>query len=528
MKEFSELCMACMNYIGEKDVCPNCGYKQSSNSDYALQQGTIIEDRYKIGKDLDFDGEGIGYIAYDIETSSKVYIREFYPSNFCDRRGEYVTIKYNLKDKFEEYKTEFSNYFKSIAHLREFPGIVSIYNIVFQNNTVYVVYEWLSGINLIQFVERKGGKLNWSSISEMFMPIISTLIEMSNIGIHHYGISPENIIILPNGKMKLTGFAIYQLRKYGTDIEPKLYKGCSALEQYNPKDILDERTDIYGLSASIFFALIGSFPPSIESRKKNSRLMVNNKLLETIPEHVIYILVSGLQVYKNDRIRTFETFKKELTILAKVKEYNIINNKKHTENKKIPKYASWIITIIIVSAILLIYFLVYNLNKKNETIDNNEESNATFVSSNISELEKEDKLFVPNLIGKNYADVKKAYSALQDYQIIQTSEDFSDTISEGLILSQEPSYGSTVTRGSAIVVTVSKGAKMKKLPDIKGMTLSEASIALTKLKLIPESIFEYNDSIKEGIVIGYYNYKAGDSIEYGSRLKIIVSKGEQP
>ncbi len=527
MKEFSKLCMACMNYIGEKNICPNCGYKQSSNSDYALQQGAIIEDRYKVGKDLDCDGEGIGYIAYDIETSSKVYIREFYPKNLCSRRGEGVIVEYDLKDKFEEYKTEFSNYFKSIARLREFPSIVSVYNIVFQNNTIYIVYEWLSGINLIQFVERKGGRLSWSSISEMFMPVISTLIEMSNIGINHYGISPENIIILPNGKMKLTGFAIYQLRKYGTDIEPKLYKGCSALEQYNPKDILDERTDIYGLSASMFFALTGNFPPSIESRKKNARLMVNNKLLEMIPEHVISTLASGLQVYKNDRIRTFETFKKELTILAKVKEYKIENNKKHTESKKIPKYASWIITLTIFLVILVICYLIYNLNKKNEIINNNEESNTVLVNSNSSELEKEDKLLVPNLIGKNYADVKKAYSAFQDYQIIQTSEDFSDTIAEGLILSQEPSYGTMVTRGSAIVVTVSKGTKMKKLPDIKGMTLSEASIALTKLKLIPESIFEYNDSVNEGIIIGYYNYKAGDVVEYGSRIKIVVSKGKQ-
>ena len=114
-----------------------------------------------------------------------------------------------------------------------------------------------------------------------------------------------------------------------------------------------------------------------------------------------------------------------------------------------------------------------------------------------------------------------------EYKLVLLSEDFSDNISEGCIISQSPSQGEEINKGSTIAVTVSKGSKKRSLPDIKGKTLSEASSLITSEKLTPVSTLEFSAEYEEGIVMGYRDYSAGDKLEYGSTVVIVVSRGAQ-
>ena len=112
------------------------------------------------------------------------------------------------------------------------------------------------------------------------------------------------------------------------------------------------------------------------------------------------------------------------------------------------------------------------------------------------------------------------------YRIVLLSEEFSDEVGEGCIITQTPEYGKEIDIGSTIAVNVSKGSKMIGLPNISNKTLSEASIMLTELNLIPKEIRERSSSIKEGNVIDYKDHKAGDKVEYKSEVTIRVSKGQ--
>ena len=106
------------------------------------------------------------------------------------------------------------------------------------------------------------------------------------------------------------------------------------------------------------------------------------------------------------------------------------------------------------------------------------------------------------------------------------SEEFSDEIAEGCIISQTPSAGEEAYEGTMIAVNVSKGKKAKPLPSVEGKTLSEASQLLSENKIKSDSVSEFSDKYPEGTVVGYKNHKAGDEVEYGSQVTLIVSKGK--
>ena len=158
------------------------------------------------------------------------------------------------------------------------------------------------------------------------------------------------------------------------------------------------------------------------------------------------------------------------------------------------------------------------LNKSND-------SDQDKAVEDISEQQKSEKIIVPNLIEKNYKKLQQ--DQFLEYRLVLLSEDFSDNISEGCIISQSPSQGEEINKGSTIAVTVSKGSKKRSLPDIKGKTLSEASSLITAEKLIPVSTLEFSAEYEEGIVMGYRDYSVGDKLDYGSTVVIVVSRGAQ-
>ena len=88
MADFDSLCKGCMTEIGEQKICPKCGYNQDDKQSAPyLPIGTVLEGRYIIGKKVDQNEEGVGYIAYDNVNKNSIYVREFLPLSMCKREG---------------------------------------------------------------------------------------------------------------------------------------------------------------------------------------------------------------------------------------------------------------------------------------------------------------------------------------------------------------------------------------------------------------------------------------------------------
>ena len=135
---------------------------------------------------------------------------------------------------------------------------------------------------------------------------------------------------------------------------------------------------------------------------------------------------------------------------------------------------------------------------------------------------------VPNLVSVKYEIAVEEASNNPDYQLLKAvEEEFSDDVPEGYIASQFPEAYSEEVQGYSLYITVSKGAKMRELPKIEGKTVDQAAQLLGDESFVTTQMFEYSDTIKKGLVIGYDAHSTGDKLEYGSSIVIKVSKGAQ-
>lgn len=536
-----KLCMNCMEKLGEEEkVCPKCRESVDNSQIYPfISKSTKIGDRYIIGKGIHKNSESLGYIGYDFIKNTKVYIKEFFPSELCTRQKDgnmKVSEARECLRKFKILFEDFRKYFRTIARYRNLSSLAAIYDILEQNNTVYIIFEWIDGLTLDKYLSTKGGLLEWSEAKILFMPLLSSLARLENSGIRHLGISPNSIIVANDEKLKLTNFSTRHLRTTGSVLEPELFEGCSALEQYIPGADISESTDVYGFVASLFFALTGEYPLSAIERKKKDKLLMPSKVLKSLPDNVVSAIANGLKIYPNNRIISFESLRVEISNSPVLQVKNIYgssekfecNTPKSTANND-SSCSKWgVISCVTAIALLLVCFGVYWYWIKDKNSTNNEVNQQTNISSIMESIVPEEtadkKIEVPQLVGKSISDAEKYANSDNPYTIVVLSEEFHDSIQEGCIISQTPSYGEQMYSGSVIAVNISKGPEKRVLPNISGKSLSEVSLILTDAGFNPKKVNQSSDEYEEGIVIGYQNHQAGDEVDYGSELVIVVSK----
>jgi serine/threonine-protein kinase len=354
MQEYKFLCMGCMCNSAEETICPNCGYnKNQRQKEYCLKKGTILQGRYIVGKQLQQNGEGISYIGYDIVEKFPVRIREFFPATLCSRveDSEKLFVTPNFKERFCQLMNKFLNTSRSLAIFKNLNAVFPIYDIFETNNTAYAVAEWEEYTTLTEFVLKRGGVVNWKVLRALFMPVISTLSTIHSSGITHLGLSPDTLVIARSGKMKILDFCIEEVRKSNSDLEPELYRGCAALEQYVDGYGVSMSTDVYGFTASLFFALTGRFPKEAIKRQTDDKLLVPVNILKKIPSYVIVAIADGLKVFPENRTKSFNDLRVKLSAIPELARQSeseddvLINKKRGSVSKFGTAFISFLITI---------------------------------------------------------------------------------------------------------------------------------------------------------------------------------------
>ncbi len=538
----SKICFGCMKPMeDDAAVCPKCGFDCSShqNTPFLPLGATLQEDRYLIGKKISSNNESTKYIALDKKSETIVIVREFLPNGLCARSKENNKLRVH-SEKAASYKrllSKFLDYNRTLARLKECSAVCRILDIFRENNTAYTVEEKEELISFSEYIKRSGGKLGWDDARPLFMPLLSTLEAMHKNGISHYGIGPSNVKITSDGKIRLTNFSIADMRKVGTQLRPMLITGCSAPEQYDKFAVLDESTEIYGFTAVLFYALTGSVPDDVEKRKKDNRLLINSSVNKHLAPHIRTALAGGLQFDKEKRIKTFDDMKAQLSAAPTVKaiqeeiarpdvddddDDDIPDKKKKKKNKHSHLYGviSCIISLVIF-VIIGTYWLQGNpFAKLFEPENVSSDSDVDAITG--------ETVTVPNLVGVKYEQAVEESDKTSDYQLLKAvEEEFSDDVPEGYIASQFPEAYSEEVQGYSLYITVSKGAKMRTLPQIEGKTVDQAAQLLGDDSFVTTQTFEYSETVKKGLVIGYDAHSPGDKLEYGSNLEIKVSKGSE-
>ena len=138
---------------------------------------------------------------------------------------------------------------------------------------------------------------------------------------------------------------------------------------------------------------------------------------------------------------------------------------------------------------------------------------------------------VPNYVGKTYDQVVKEVEGQEKIKLFRNyTDEYSDDYKEGVVMAQNPVAGSKIAQEEEVnvSVTISKGPKMRELPAVEGLTLDQAAAAIGEQGLLATGEYQYSDKYAEGRVIGYKSQQKGDTVEYGTNVILIVSKGTEP
>lgn len=532
------LCMGCMQELNGSVICPNCHFDNSEvQSAPFLPFGTELAGRYVTGTGLETNGESTRYIAFDKQTGDVVIVSEFLPIGLFSRDEGQTELKVNYDDRlaFNKLKDEFISYFRIISELKDLSALTNIVDVFEENNTAYAIEEKEDLIPFEEYIERSNGHLDWDIARPLFMPVISALEALHKRGVGHYAVAPKNLFITASGKIRMSGYATENERKRGTALKSQLFSGAAAPEQYEDNFPLDDITDIYGLCSTLFYALTGHLPKSAVERLKDSRLLMSTSTVKSLPPHVVSALANGLQVQRENRITDFDELRSQLSVahtakaiqdeISRTASMNITKEQSRRNNGM--SHTS-IVTISVAITVLVlgiagVFWLMQNplagLFSGN--------TDATAASTSSTEWTGP---VVPNYVGMKYEDVVKAAASDDSVVVYRNYNDaYSDKYADGVVMEQYPPAGSKVEQedGITVSVTVSLGAQMRELPAIQGNKIDEAAQSLADAGLLATTEYQYSDTVAENRVIGYKNHVAGDTLESGSNIIIIVSKGRQ-
>lgn len=532
------LCMGCMQELNGSVICPNCHFDNSEvQSAPFLPFGTELAGRYVTGTGLETNGESTRYIAFDKQTGDVVIVSEFLPIGLFSRDEGQTELKVNYDDRlaFNKLRDEFISYFRIISELKDLSALTNIVDVFEENNTAYAIEEKEDLIPFEEYIERSNGHLDWDIARPLFMPVISALEALHKRGVGHYAVAPKNLFITASGKIRMAGYATENERKRGTALKSQLFSGAAAPEQYEDNFPLDDITDIYGLCSTLFYALTGHLPKSAVERLKDSRLLMSTSTVKSLPPHVVSALANGLQVQRENRITDFDELRSQLSVahtakaiqdeISRTASMNITKEQSRRNNGM--SHAS-IVTISVAITVLVLgiagVFWVMQ-NPLAGLFSGN--TDATAASTSSTEWTGP---VVPNYVGMKYEDVVKAAASDDSVVVYRDYNDaYSDKYADGVVMEQYPPAGSKVDQedGITVSVTVSLGAQMRELPAIQGNKIDEAAQSLADAGLLATAEYQYSDTVAENRVIGYKNHVAGDTLESGSNIIIIVSKGRQ-
>lgn len=532
------LCMGCMQELNGSVICPNCHFDNSEvQSAPFLPFGTELAGRYVTGTGLETNGESTRYIAFDKQTGDVVIVSEFLPIGLFSRDEGQTELKVNYDDRlaFNKLRDEFISYFHIISELKDLSALTNIVDVFEENNTAYAIEEKEDLIPFEEYIERSNGHLDWDIARPLFMPVISALEALHKRGVGHYAVAPKNLFITASGKIRMAGYATENERKRGTALKSQLFSGAAAPEQYEDNFPLDDITDIYGLCSTLFYALTGHLPKSAVERLKDSRLLMSTSTVKSLPPHVVSALANGLQVQRENRITDFDELRSQLSVahtakaiqdeISRTASMNITKEQSRRNNGM--SHTS-IVTISVAITVLVLgiagVFWVMQ-NPLAGLFSGN--TDATAASTSSTEWTGP---VVPNYVGMKYEDVVKAAASDDSVVVYRDYNDaYSDKYADGVVMEQYPPAGSKVEQedGITVSVTVSLGAQMRELPAIQGNKIDEAAQSLADAGLLATAEYQYSDTVAENRVIGYKNHVAGDTLESGSNIIIIVSKGRQ-
>lgn len=496
--------------------------------------GKRLDGRYEIREIIGVGGMAFVYKAYDT----------------IDDRIVAVKI---LKDEFlanEEFTRRFKNESKAIAILSH-PNIVKVFDVSFGDRIQYIVMEYIDGITLKEYIEQQKD-IRWKEAVHFTVQILRALQHAHDKGIVHRDIKPQNIMLLPDGTIKVTDFGIARFARSDIRLTSAAEKAIGSVHYISPEqargEITDEKADIYSVGVMLYEMLSGRLPFEADNAVSIAIMQMQTEpkrireINSDIPGGLEEITVKAMQKDPAKRYQSaaemlydIDEFKRNPSIhfeykyfvdetptrfvdaITRVKgtdasentdEQNDEENAEQEEKKGFPVIP---ILAAVAGAFVLVALIFIGVAALL----------GLFGGSDTKEV------MVPNLVGKDYRDIQNDKDLNSKFRII-IQEEISDTVPKYEIMKQDPLPPRKVKYHSEIKIVVSSGPKMIVVPEVsKNEHKDVVESRLRDAEFEVEITYQTSNEVAEDFVIKI-SPASGVELAKGSKITMFVSSGKEP
>jgi len=533
-----------------------------------LEIGSFIADRYEILEKIGAGGMSDVYKAKD------------------QVLGRFVAVKV-LKPEFAEdvnFVTKFHTEAQSAAGLQH-PNIVNIYDVGSEEHMHYIVMEYVEGITLKTYIEKKG-QLNYKEAISIAIQVARGIEAAHNKNIVHRDIKPQNIMISNEGKVKVTDFGIARAATSNTIHSDVMGSVHYTSPEQARNGFVDGKSDIYSLGIVMYEMVTGRVPfdgdttvaiaiqhlqeemvaPSVYApdlpvslekiilkctQKSQDRryatmgeLLVDLKKALMTPDSDFVTIDSGVSQAKTTVIREEEVrgikeqanknyATAEKTANKKTYDYDDDEEDDDEEDEGgflNPKMEKAVTILGIVTGVIIIIIIIYLIGsmigifggKKDRTEEPEDQDTI---------VDESGKIEMIDLKGKSFDEAKTELESM-GLKIYQSATEISDEYEQGQIIEQDIPVGDMVDEGTMVRVTVSSGKsedeseESVQVPQVTGYTDTAAIGMLTDAGLDYNREYENSDTVAEGTVIRQ-SPESGATVAGGTKVTIVVSQGKQ-
>lgn len=464
-----------------------------------------------------------------------------------------------LKNEFagsEDFLRRFRNESKAIALLSH-PNIVKIYDVGFNEQIQFIVMEYIDGISLAEYIKLQG-VLKWKDAVYFTIQILRALQHAHDRGIVHRDIKSQNVMMLPDGTIKVMDFGI---ARFNRETDKTLSeKAIGSVHYISPEqargEMTDEKSDIYSVGVMLYEMLTGQkpfdgeTPVAIALQHMQTPPKPPREINSSIPEGLEEITLKAMQKEPSMRYQTagemindIEEFKKDPSIVFEYKyfstdgstkyfdkvsdpnapeqsangedlpetegdEDNDLYDEDEDDEEEVEERRSPLLPILFAVASVFVIMTAWLI--------------FTIVNNNFStESGGSDEMTMPNIVGMMLDDVKEKYPELN----LEIDRQYSTEYKENEVMDQKTPAGRTIKKSTIVNIVISNGPQKVEIDDYSNLTVQDAQIKLEKKGLKPKLVYVNNDEVAKDMVIKT-EPAAHSEVSQGTVVKVYVSNGK--
>ena len=477
--------------------------------------GKRLDGRYEIEGIVGVGGMAVVYKAHD------------------NQENRTVAVKI-LKEEFvsnQEFIRRFKNESKAIAMLSH-PNIVKVHDVSFGDLIQYIVMEYIEGITLKEYIERQGS-LRLKDAVHFTIQILRALQHAHDKGIVHRDIKPQNIMVLPDGTIKVTDFGIARFARNSqrtiTD------KAIGSVHYISPEQArgekTDEKSDIYSVGVMLYEMITGQMPFQAESAVSVAIMQLQrepkspSEINGSIPEGLEQITMHAMQKTPERRYQSsaemlcdLDAFRKDPSVTFGYSYFvddsptkfvgavddttgDIVEEEEEQEKSSIiPILTGVAVTLVLALVVLGIIFI------------------PKFLNGSTSEIA------CPKFVGQKFEDIlnNKEYEDNFDFE---DEWDHSDEYDYGYVFEQSEREGEMLKKNAKITLYISMGQNTKKVPDVYGKSESAAVSELKSNGFKTKVVEMLSEDVEKGLVVKTEPQRT-QVVEEKTEITVYVSSGK--